>query len=140
MEIKDTKKKLELELKWGGYYFISSFILSFIYVFLTFIFSQNKETFFIFLIFNLCVFTYFLFKCILEIKHEKRVNIFSKLRIALNMFLISYMLNSFIIGIDQAIFIIQKNEIEIQENKEDIFDSNSNLLNDLITILKIKIM
>jgi hypothetical protein len=140
MKIEDTKGKFETELKWGSYYFITTLILSFIYAFLLLlIYIQYWEKF---INFNVLVyfilFAYFSFKCIQEIKHEKRVGFFSKLAIGLRIFVIQFILMSCVYNIT-GVFIIPKNEIEIQETNEQISNSNNNLLKDFIAFVKTKI-
>ena len=136
METEVVKEKYQTELKWASYYFISSFVSSFIYTFFeVLIFNQTQQTFFILLFLNIFIFLYCSFKCVLEIKCEKNINFFSKLVITLNIFLINYLFIS-IIGTSQNI--ISKREIEIEMTTEEISVTNNNFLKDFIEFVKVK--
>ena len=137
MEIEVVKEKYQTELKWASYYFISSFVSSFIYTFFeVLIFNQTQQTSIILLFLNIFIFFYCTFKCILEIKCEKFVSFFSKLIITLNIFLINYLFISIIITSEN---IISKREIEIEMTTEKIFETNNNFLKDFIEFMKVKI-
>ena len=54
METEVAKEKYQTELKWASYYFISSFVSSFIYTFFeVLIFNQIQQTFIILLFLNI---------------------------------------------------------------------------------------
>ena len=137
METEVAKEKYQTELKWASYYFISSFVSSFIYTFFeVLIFNQIQQTFIILLFLNIFIFFYCTFKCILEIKCEKFVSFFSKLIITLNIFLINYLFISIIITSEN---IISKREIEIEMTTEEISETNNNFLKHFIEFVKVKI-
>lgn len=137
METEVAKEKYQTELKWASYYFISSFVSSFIYTFFeVLIFNQTQQTSIILLFLNIFIFFYCTFKCILEIKCEKFVSFFSKLIITLNIFLINYLFISIIITSEN---IISKREIEIEMTTEEISETNNNFLKHFIEFVKVKI-
>ena len=144
METQDIKVKFQTELKWSGYYFISSLIISFTYIFFNnLIFNQTRQPLVILWFLNIIIFLYCSYKCIVEIRREKAVSFILKLLISLNILTIYYLLYM-LITIDgsfssfDSTFIMPKREIEIEETTGDISDSNSNLLKDFIYFIKIK--
>lgn len=53
METEEIKEKFEAELKWGSYYFLYSFILSFVFtLFQLFFLKQSRDNVYIILFFN----------------------------------------------------------------------------------------
>ncbi len=145
METEQIKEKFQTELKWSGYYFISSFIISFTYTFFNnLIFNQTRQPSVILLFLNIIVFLYCSSKCVMEIRREKVVSFILRLFITLNILLIYYFLYSLLTiknmstSVSDTTFIIPKREIEIKMATGDISDSNSNLLKDFITFMKIK--
>ncbi len=138
METELIKEKYQSELKWASYYFIGSYVMSFLYTFIQILISNQNKLTFVFLIFlNITAFIYFQYKCIEEIKREKELGFISKIFVSVNIFIINYLFFS-LISMGDDIYIIPKREIEIQTATSEISEPKSNLLRDLIEFVKIK--
>ena len=138
METEEIKEKFEAELKWGSYYFLYSFILSFVFtLFQLFFLKQSRDNVYIILFFNLILLLFLSRKCFLEKKSKKNLNFVSKLFIILKIFSINYFFIS-LITIDNGDFLMPKRELEIIENEKSLNETKSNLLNDLINFVKKK--
>ncbi|WP_291117913.1 hypothetical protein [Flavobacterium sp. UBA6135] len=136
MEIEEIKEKCEAELKWGSYYFLYSFILSFVFfLFQLFILKQSRDNVYIILFFNILLLIFFSRKCYLEKKSKKSLNFISKALIFLKIFSINYFFIS-LVTIDNGNFLIPKRELEILETEKSLSETKSNLLNDLINFVK----
>ena len=136
METEEIKEKFEAELKWGSYYFLYSFILSFVFtLFQLFFLKQSRDNVYIILFFNLILLLFLSRKCFLEKKSKKNLNFVSKLFIILKIFSINYFF-IFLITIDNGDFLMLKRELEIIENEKSLNETKSNLLNDLINFVK----
>ncbi len=72
------------------------------------------------------------FKCIRELKQKNNLNVISKFLIIINILLINYFFLT--LFTTSSKFIIPKRELEIQESKEEL--SNSNLIKDFINFVK----
>ena len=137
METENVKEKLETELKWASYFLISTIILSVVFIIFNLLFqSQNNDSIILLYMFVLLTFIYISIKCYNEVKYKKRYPFFAFLIVVINIFFISFILNSFIFGSFNNEFIIPRNELTIQETNEDLHKSNSNLLNDFINLFK----
>lgn len=139
MKTELVKEKFETELKYSSYFLMSSILISFLFIlFQVFVLKRNPLGFFTLLFLNMIVYVYFLFKCIQSLKIEKRLGFFSKVKIALNMLIIYYILFS-LLSLNVGDFIIPKREIEVQEIFGDFSDTERNLLNDFIIFVKKKL-
>lgn len=137
METENVKEKLETELKWSSYFLISTIILSLVFVIFNLLFqSQNNDSIILLYMFVLLTFIYISIKCYNEVEYKKREPVFKFLIVVINIFFISFILNSFLLGSFNNEFIIPRNELTIQETNEDLHKSNSNLLNDFINLFK----
>ncbi|MCL9770266.1 hypothetical protein NAT47_07540 [Flavobacterium sp. HXWNR69] len=136
METEEIEEKFEAELKWGSYYFLYSFILSFVFtLFQLFFLKQSRDNVYIILFFNLILLLFLSRKCFLEKRSKKNLNFVSKLFIILKIFFINYFFIS-LITIDNGDFLMPKRELEIIENEKSLNDTKSNLLNDFINFVK----
>ena len=137
MKTENVKEKLETELKWASYFLISTIILSLFFLIFNLLFqSQNNDSIILLYMFVLLTFIYISIKCYNEVKYKKRYPVFEFLIVVINIFFISFILNSFLFGSFNNEFIIPRNELTIQETNEDLHKSNSNLLNDFINLFK----
>lgn len=136
MESEEIKKKIEIELKWGSYYFLLTVILAFAFTVFQYLFlAQNRDTIFILLILNTIILIYITRKCILETAALEKINFLSKGIVFLKLFSINYLLIS-LISQNNDFFIPPKRELEIIETNNSSKEPKSNFLNDFINFIK----
>ena len=137
MEPEEIPGKFHEELKWGSYYFLTSLILGFVIAFFqVFVFDNSTLINSISIFLNLILLVYFSLKCIKEKKNLNDVPFLSNFFILFKIFGI-YLLYMTLLTSANNLYIMPKKEIEILEDNSE--EKKSNMLNDLILMVKRKI-
>jgi len=143
MRTEEIKEKFETELKWSSYFFLFSITLSFALTLFELLIQKESgnnihtQLFVNQLIINTIILFYFTRKCILE-KNKKVYTFPSNLIISLKIFSLNFLLIYLICFNESNYFqlIFPKRELEIQESENNLNETNSNLLKDLIIFFK----